>query len=809
MSPERVLQVVGHLNCYRAYSPNDRMLVAQDIYYGTKDGRRLPCRKLLLALIAVNGGAVEGIKALIKEGMDDGCLPLFVISQAGWNLTCRKGGHRHPTIDSILTRLSKREIFTQYCRGLTTPYIHWKENGPHYHYVMHGGGPLPAHALSERYAEGSYGRVYKVEVSPRDRNFNPEKPINTFALKMLKREDDNEDSNPAETHANEFDLEVRAHLFAESRARRRPEIADTRTKAHLLQILATFEVYHFGHPRSDPTYYMLFEWADGDLKTFWRTQRHDPRNLSNCGWMIEQFHGLAKANNCVHIERSLILRLQRSPTRSHMCSSLGDIKPSNVLFVPGRGPGARDRLIMSDFGMRMQPDPRERRVATTYEAPELEMRDPAAITLKADIFSLGCVYLEYITWLLMGHAGLSTFEAARTEVDRSGYRMDTFFESGARNGEVPRLKKGVVEWIKKLKQQPHCHQVIDDLLKLVERDMLDPNYRTRIDSERLVIELGTIWTRWKDSDDPQAFSKLQQILTRPIPCDHIVGVGLQGMGLPEQGSYNDWSGYKMPPTPEEHKRNYVDPLASIISAHPTTAFALIIEPFTLSGFIKQSGKNLSMAEAVYHASIPYALKSLGNLPNAILYLDAGHGGLLGWAEILPHAASNISAAYKAAGSPPQFRGLAINIYNYNSWNLSPGEFTTTRETPRNYAQNEQSYLRLLRTRLQQLGMPNNGIMDTSRNGIYGLRAEWDHWCNVNGAGLGRFPGPNPQSGEQLDAYIWAKGPGYSDGSSDSPIEVYRKYCGGPDAHTPSPERGEWFQEYFETLVREANPPIRV
>lgn len=75
--------------------------------------------------------------------------------------------------------------------------------------------------------------------------------------------------------------------------------------------------------------------------------------------------------------------------------------------------------------------------------------------------------------------------------------------------------------------------------------------------------------------------------------------------------------------------------------------------------------------------------------------------------------------------------------------------------------------------------------------------------------LGRFPGPNPQPGQQLDAFIWAKAPGFSDGSNSSPIDVYQKYCGGVDAHEPSPERGEWFQEYFETLVGEASPEIKV
>lgn len=53
-----------------------------------------------------------------------------------------------------------------------------------------------------------------------------------------------------------------------------------------------------------------------------------------------------------------------------------------------------------------------------------------------------------------GEPGLAAFETARTEIDRYGYRMDTFFESGTRNGDIPLLKKGVQGWIHQLKEHP-------------------------------------------------------------------------------------------------------------------------------------------------------------------------------------------------------------------------------------------------------------------------------------------------------------------------------------------------------------------
>lgn len=61
---------------------------------------------------------------------------------------------------------------------------------------------------------------------------------------------------------------------------------------------------------------------------------------------------------------------------------------------------------------------------------------------------------ECIAWLLLGQAGLAAFETARTEIDRYGYRIDTFFESGTRNGDIPLLKEGVQGWIQQLKEHP-------------------------------------------------------------------------------------------------------------------------------------------------------------------------------------------------------------------------------------------------------------------------------------------------------------------------------------------------------------------
>lgn len=72
----------------------------------------------------------------------------------------------------------------------------------------------------------------------------------------------------------------------------------------------------------------------------------------------------------------------------------------------------------------------------------------------------------------------------------------------------------------------------------------------------------------------------------------------------------------------------------MIVANPKTAFALIIEPDSLPNLVTNA--NLATCQASKQGYIDgtvYALKQL-NLPNVVMYMDAGHGGWLGWNDNL-------------------------------------------------------------------------------------------------------------------------------------------------------------------------------
>ena len=63
--------------------------------------------------------------------------------------------------------------------------------------------------------------------------------------------------------------------------------------------------------------------------------------------------------------------------------------------------------------------------------------------------------------------------------------------------------------------------------------------------------------------------------------------------------------------------------------------------------------------------------------------------------------------------------------------------------------------------LGQAGVPNHAIMDTSRNGLIGVREDWTEWCNVDGAGFGKLSTSEGTGLDLADAFIWAKGDGIS------------------------------------------------
>lgn len=125
------------------------------------------------------------------------------------------------------------------------------------------------------------------------------------------------------------------------------------------------------------------------------------------------------------------------------------------------------------------------------------------------------------------------------------------------------------------------------------------------------------------------------------------------------------------------------------------------------------------------------------------------------------AATMYGQVFTQAGSPPQLRGLALNVANYNGWSLpSCPSYTTP-----NPNCDEQKYVNALAPLLNAAGFPAHFIMDTARNGVQPTAqiAQGD-WCNLIGTGFGVRPTSN--TGHALvDAFVWVKPGGEADVSA--------------------------------------------
>ncbi|MFG2536972.1 glycoside hydrolase family 6 protein [Streptomyces sp. NPDC048511] len=124
-------------------------------------------------------------------------------------------------------------------------------------------------------------------------------------------------------------------------------------------------------------------------------------------------------------------------------------------------------------------------------------------------------------------------------------------------------------------------------------------------------------------------------------------------------------------------------------------------------------------------------------PRAKVYFDGGHSG---W-----HSAAKQAAALREAGAATSGDGIFTNVSNFHS---------TADET---------AYARRV---LAALGGPPGlgAVIDTSRNG--NGAPEKGEWCDPAGRALGRAPTTDTGL-TGIDAYLWVKLPGESDGCKGS------------------------------------------
>jgi serine/threonine protein kinase len=253
-------------------------------------------------------------------------------------------------------------------------------------------------------------------------------------------------------HKADFELEKKVYL----------DLGPTR-HPHLIELLFTF--------RKRDKYHLVFPWADGNLRDYWERNPVPKLTRDLLLWSLEQMAGIASGLARFHEFTN--------PVHGHTrFGRHGDIKAQNILWFR-----AENVLKVADLGLasvrgrdsRSNIPPSTVADSPTYSPPEIQRQQP--ISRKWDIWSLGCLYLEYITYLVLGCPAIATFASLRREASSEYQELftDEFYTTNYES-----VKPSVNAWVAQLQQDPRCSSVMHDLLNLIMTEMIviDPNARS-------------------------------------------------------------------------------------------------------------------------------------------------------------------------------------------------------------------------------------------------------------------------------------------------------------------------------------------
>ncbi|KAK9794416.1 hypothetical protein SCARD494_05486 [Seiridium cardinale] len=296
-------------------------------------------------------------------------------------------------------------------------------------------------------------------------------------LMLLSLDDANDGEGKKPAGSGNFSIVYKLKLYGEQASTALYCIED---HPHLIKPIAAFEK---GEMRC-----FLFPWADGgNLRDFWeemdRTYKRRPVPPDLTSWALKQMCGLTDAlallytQNCRH----------------------GDLKPGNILhFTDG---SQRGRLMIADFGLAKFHilDTKIRNEKSSlfdrtlrYEPPEMEEDNQTPRSRNYDIWSMGCILLEFSIWLVYGWEYLEKFTTTNInemlwEVKDENYQIHRSVQAEISNILVDLKVDAAVKDVVKL--------VRDQLLVIKPVNASEPSVSTRATAQELLDALNALAKR--------------------------------------------------------------------------------------------------------------------------------------------------------------------------------------------------------------------------------------------------------------------------------------------------------------------------
>ena len=470
---------------------------------------------------------VKSIFRLIDDGICDEDLPFarcykfstagFVASSGSFTL-CRRNHKCHQRANHQDCGIQEIKNWSQhtisaFCRDqwlVQAPVFQRLEDGSIPHYDLNDNAILPfiedhELQLNQKVSSG-YSHVWGVRIHPAHQNlYNVTQTLvsiylsSYFFLANLIKETAPLLAIKRPFSLDPLDFKRETDMLSALAVRNHP---------HLIRLLATYKFK--GH------YHLVFPHATFNLRGYWNQTGVPHWNRETFLWSLNQLSGIASGLNAIHNFRAIVplgsqpanLTLQipsggklKVAESEEKFGRHGDIKPENILwFNELEGVSEEGILQIADMGLgrfhrldsRSKVDPRGISGSPTYSPPEIALDLP--VSRAYDIWSLGCVFLEFITWLLEGGSSIYVFASARGLTVSPGVNDDTFFteftdEHGRKYAEV---REGVKTWIDRLRKNQRCSQMVGCLLDLVQNRLLVVDSKQRIRADQLVLELGIL-----------------------------------------------------------------------------------------------------------------------------------------------------------------------------------------------------------------------------------------------------------------------------------------------------------------------------
>jgi endoglucanase len=254
---------------------------------------------------------------------------------------------------------------------------------------------------------------------------------------------------------------------------------------------------------------------------------------------------------------------------------------------------------------------------------------------------------------------------------------------------------------------------------------------------------GAHWFGEPDRNSTSVQTRVAQLTTRAAAVDRIPVIVIYSIPFRDCGGFSSGGSASA-----SHYRRYVERIARGINDRPAL---VVLEPDAIGQVADRcvTGRRAHVRLAMLRR----AVARLKTNARTRLYLDAGNAGWISPRRIAPFL--------RRAGIV-RADGFAENVANFQTTgaSLAHGRAISRRVDGKRF------------------------VVDTGRNGNGPwLGDEPNSWCNPPGRGLGTPPTTNPGRGG-VDAFLWIKHPGASDGTCRS----------GPPA-------GTWWPAYALELAR--------